>query len=77
MRRPARIAPSRSTLAFAVAAILLAPPALAQDTATTLDAVQVTAQRPVYGQGVINQRFDHGGQDQPEDIAAGCILLVG
>ncbi len=47
MSRPARIAPSRSTLAFAVAAILLAPPALAQDTATTLDAVQVTAQRKV------------------------------
>ena len=47
MSRPARIAPSRSTLAFAVAAILLAPPARAQDTATTLDAVQVTAQRKV------------------------------
>lgn len=47
MSRPARIASSRSTLAFAVAAILLAPPALAQDTATTLDAVQVTAQRKV------------------------------
>ncbi|UNK59002.1 TonB-dependent receptor [Pseudoxanthomonas daejeonensis] len=39
--------PSRTTLAFAVSAALLAPPLLAQETATTLDAVQVTAQRKV------------------------------
>ncbi|GAB3515117.1 TonB-dependent receptor [Pseudoxanthomonas daejeonensis] len=47
MSRLSRIVPSRTTLAFAVSAALLAPPLLAQETATTLDAVQVTAQRKV------------------------------
>ncbi|WP_372018714.1 TonB-dependent receptor [Pseudoxanthomonas sp. 10H] len=46
-RSPRLAVPSRSTLAFAIALTFAAPAAFAQDSATTLDAVQVTAQRKV------------------------------